>query len=285
MTDKAKDQSSWRVRMSGWGDRLRLRSRSALPTTSTSPSLRSVDSRPPRVSVTNLATPLFAPSASNSSPLTHSIATSASPAPSASNYSPVSLTPAILVAPDSYFSPVTHRTASPLPSTPNIISAISTPAICLTPASNFSPVTHATASPASSTSNISSAASIPGVTHSAPVPDPTGDPASTHESNTADTQTLWQKALECIPSEDKEGVDLQGHGLLHHLIETTKAKKQQIEDKKWVYRNKRGEKVSYADRFLTLINKYSVIVDISIQHDPHVVALVWAGFRFLLQVV
>lgn len=111
------------------------------------------------------------------------------------------------------------------------------------------------------------------------------EPASTHQSNTAGTQTIWQKALECIPSEDKEGVDLQGHSLLHTLIETTKAKKQEIEDKKWVYRNKRGEKVSYADRFLTLINKYSVIVDIAIQHDPHVVALVWAGFRFLLQVV
>lgn len=80
-------------------------------------------------------------------------------------------------------------------------------------------------------------------------------------------------------------MDLQAHSLLHNLIQTTKEKKLEIEAKRWVYRNRRGEMVSYAERFLTLLNKYSVIVDIAIQHDPHVVALVWAGFRFLLQVV
>lgn len=80
------------------------------------------------------------------------------------------------------------------------------------------------------------------------------------------------------------GVDLNAGSLLHNLIDTTKTKKLEIEKKKWVYKNKDGEEVAYADRFLTLLNKYVGIVDIAIQHDPHVVALVWSGFRFLLQV-
>lgn len=73
-------------------------------------------------------------------------------------------------------------------------------------------------------------------------------------------------------------------GLLHNLIQATKEKKLEIEAKQWVYQNKNGETVSYTQRFLTLLNKYVGIVDIAIQHDPHVVAVVWSDFRFLLQV-
>lgn len=97
-------------------------------------------------------------------------------------------------------------------------------------------------------------------------------------------QTLWQQALGKISPEDKIGIDFTTGGLLHNLIQATQEKKQEIEAKRWVYRNCHGETVSYADKFLTLLNKYAGIVDIAIQHDPHVVALVWSGFRFLLQV-
>lgn len=97
-------------------------------------------------------------------------------------------------------------------------------------------------------------------------------------------QTLWQKALDRIPQEDKIGLDLNPGDLLRNLIDATQETKREIESKQWVYQNKDGETVSYAERFLTLLNKYVGIVDIAIQHDPHVVALVWSGFRFLLQV-
>lgn len=97
-------------------------------------------------------------------------------------------------------------------------------------------------------------------------------------------QTLWQKALEKIAVEDKLGVDLSAGSLLRNLIDSTKERKLEIEKKQWVYKNKDGEMVAYADKFLTLLNKYAQIGDIAIQHDPHVVALVWSGFRFLLQV-
>lgn len=95
---------------------------------------------------------------------------------------------------------------------------------------------------------------------------------------------MWQKALDKIPASDKEGVDFQAGSLLHNLINLTKEKKVEIEAKRWVYQNNNGEPVFYVDTFLTLLNKYAGIVDIAIQHDPHVIALVWSSFRFLLQV-
>lgn len=104
------------------------------------------------------------------------------------------------------------------------------------------------------------------------------------ERDFPESQTLWQQALDKIPSEDKIGIDFTTGGLLHNLIQATEEKKLEIEAKRWVYQNSRGESVSYADKFLTVLNKYAKIVDIAIQHDPHVVSLVWAGFRFLLQV-
>lgn len=110
------------------------------------------------------------------------------------------------------------------------------------------------------------------------------EPGVHAKSNPPLSQTLWQKALDSIPAEDKVGVDFQTGGLLHNLIHTTEEKKQEIEANRWVYRDSNGDTVSYADRFLTLLNKYAGMVDIAIQHDPHVVALVWSGFRFLLQV-
>lgn len=100
--------------------------------------------------------------------------------------------------------------------------------------------------------------------------------------------TLWEQALSRLQPQDTAGVDLNADTLpgqlLRNLINATEEKKGEIEKKKWVYLNSRGEKISYADTFLTVLNKYAAIVDIAIQHDPHVVALLWSGFRLLLQV-
>lgn len=102
------------------------------------------------------------------------------------------------------------------------------------------------------------------------------------------TLTLWEQALCRLRPEDTEGVDFQVDDkprvLLGNLIHETEQKKKEIEAQRWVYHNKSGEEVSYADTFLTQLNKYVRIVDIAIGHDPHVVALVWSGFRLLLQV-
>lgn len=215
----------------------------------------------PPVSATNLTTPLFAAStsASNSS--------HATPTPVLSSPGATTPTPAVALT-----APVRERSPAPrLGPVDSRLPRVSATNLT-TPAFAASASSISLAAPTLVVSAVSS--TTPAVTPTAPVPDPIED-----------NQTLWQKALESIPAEDKVGVDLQAQSLLHNLIQTTNEKKQEIEAKKWVYRNKRGEVVPYVDRFLTLLNKYSVIVDIAIQHDPHVVALVWAGFRFLLQVV
>lgn len=48
--------------------------------------------------------------------------------------------------------------------------------------------------------------------------------------------------------------------------------------------NTAGQKVFYFESLIEQLNKYALIGDISIQHNPDIVALAWSGFRFLLQV-
>lgn len=100
--------------------------------------------------------------------------------------------------------------------------------------------------------------------------------------------SLWEEALSRLDPDDRQGMDLQAtiepSQVLHTLIRETEQKKAEMEAKQWVYLDKRGDRVSYAERFLTVLNKFVGIVDIAITHNPHVTALVWAGFRFLLQV-
>lgn len=146
-------------------------------------------------------------------------------------------------------------TADPGPSPAPTISPAITPNLSLVPAPNITPVVNLPSGPS------------PGC-----------------QSNASANLTLWQEALAKIPEEDKVGVDPDTGSLLHNLINATQKKKEEMQAKQWVYKNEHGETVAYADRFLTLLNKYTRIVDIAIQHDPHVVALAWAEFRFLLQV-
>lgn len=100
--------------------------------------------------------------------------------------------------------------------------------------------------------------------------------------------TLWEQALRRLRPEDTAGVDFDANGkppvILQDLIRATQQKKTEIDAKRWVYHNSSGEEVSYADNFLTRLNKYVAIADTVMQHNAQVVAVVWAGFRILLQV-
>lgn len=40
----------------------------------------------------------------------------------------------------------------------------------------------------------------------------------------------------------------------------------------------------YVARILTVLDKFAIVGDTMVQHDPSIVALAWGGFRFLLQV-
>lgn len=169
------------------------------------------------------------------------------------------------------------RPPSPVPPVTLPGTATPTPTPDLAPPPDVTSVVEPTSGP-TPTPNL---ATTPDVTS---VVEPTSEPTPEHQPVASANQTLWQEALEKIAVEDKLGVDLNAGSLLRNLIDSTKERKLEIEKKQWVYKNKDGETVVYADRFLTLLNKYAGIVDIAIQHDPHVVALVWSGFRFLLQV-
>lgn len=113
-------------------------------------------------------------------------------------------------------------------------------------------------------------------------------PPPTPGSPTTEPPSLWEQALSRLHPDDIKGVDFRATNtpgqLLHNLIEATNVEKTAIEAKQWVYLDSRGERVSYADKFLTVLNKYVVTVNIAISHNPHVTALVWAGFHLLLQV-
>jgi hypothetical protein len=98
---------------------------------------------------------------------------------------------------------------------------------------------------------------------------------------------LWEKALAELLPEDLEGIEVEGGSrinLLEKLVEATEKKKEELDEMRWSYKNKEGEKVYFADHLLRRLNKYASIGDIAIQHDPQVVALAWAGFRFILNV-
>lgn len=247
-----------------WRDRFRSTSRPPSPSTS----INSVASEPPPGYVANLSASPFVPVTSTPAPdpvLIHRLTPTHYPTipQSSPPFSPVTATPAPDPVPVHCLTPAPYLTAEP-------------PSVLLRRCS-ASAVTPLTAIPAPTP--------VPAAVHPLiPARGLTPEPTPGSKTDSSRDQTLWQKALDSIPSEDKVGVDFQTASLLHNLISATKEKKQEIEAKKWVYRNSHGETVSYADRFLTLLNKYVGIVDIAIQHDPHVVALVWSGFRFLLQV-
>jgi hypothetical protein len=98
--------------------------------------------------------------------------------------------------------------------------------------------------------------------------------------------SLWERALAKLQPEDLEGIRVGDSKiqLLEKLIEATEKKKEELDKTRWSYTNKDGEKVYITDSLLRQLNRYATIGDIAIQHDPQVVALVWAGFRFILNV-
>lgn len=98
---------------------------------------------------------------------------------------------------------------------------------------------------------------------------------------------LWQVAREKLPKERRERVfkdESCDQNLVQALINRVERKKDDIDDKRWYYEKEDGSKVFYMESALEQLQKYAGIGDIAIQHNPDVVALAWAGFRFLLNV-
>lgn len=103
-------------------------------------------------------------------------------------------------------------------------------------------------------------------------------------------QSPWELAIKQLKPDDRKAFDpddTDKNNTLIGVIEVTNVVRDQCDDKKWKYTKSDGEEVvlrDIVDGLLKRLNKYAVIGDIAIQHNPSVVALAWAGFRFLLQV-
>jgi hypothetical protein len=68
------------------------------------------------------------------------------------------------------------------------------------------------------------------------------------------------------------------------LLNDVKILKKKVDSNRFSYKNDKGEDVFIVDKIFGQLNKYAAIGDIALQHHPGVVALVWAGFRLLLNV-
>lgn len=104
---------------------------------------------------------------------------------------------------------------------------------------------------------------------------------------TAGRASLWDNARAQLPEKIQEGlgsVDQCDINLVKSLIETIQEQKEACDEKRWSYVNTAGQKVFYLETLIEQLNKYALIGDIAIQHNPDIVALAWSGFRFLLQV-
>ncbi|KAI5836997.1 hypothetical protein DFP73DRAFT_601596 [Morchella snyderi] len=98
--------------------------------------------------------------------------------------------------------------------------------------------------------------------------------------------TLWEQALKKVPQESiiyPGGRAVPVGGLAQNLIDEVERKKLGCDSKRWFY-NKNDNKVFIVETLLVQLNKYATIGDVMIQHNPDIVALVWGGFRGLLQV-
>lgn len=86
------------------------------------------------------------------------------------------------------------------------------------------------------------------------------------------------------PRNGRSGDEIFPKGsLVKNIINDLTERKEQCDDKRW-FIIKDDRKVFIVDNLLIQLNKYAAIGDIALQHNPDVVALVWAGFRGLLQV-
>ncbi|KAI5839403.1 hypothetical protein DFP73DRAFT_211540 [Morchella snyderi] len=111
--------------------------------------------------------------------------------------------------------------------------------------------------------------------------------SESHEAQTKKASPLWEEAFRKMreQNEGRQGDDeMPPKGsLVDNIIKDLKERKEQCDDKRW-FIIKDDRKVFIVDTLLLQLDKYAAIGDIALQHNPDIVALVWAGFRGLLQV-
>ncbi|KAF8417722.1 hypothetical protein EV426DRAFT_356957 [Tirmania nivea] len=72
---------------------------------------------------------------------------------------------------------------------------------------------------------------------------------------------------------------------IHATIEEIKKEQKSWQEKKVYYNDRHGKQVSVEERMRKIVRSVEScvkIVDVAIQHRPEILALVWAGVRFIL---
>jgi hypothetical protein len=111
------------------------------------------------------------------------------------------------------------------------------------------------------------------------------NPVLNHRS----TESLWEKAVETLSSEDKQNVNFERTDKLAILEDVLKAvdhKKQLCLEKRWKYKKGKKEFIirDQLEKMVVWVNKFKEVGDMVVQYDPAHAALPWAGIRFFLQV-
>ena len=101
---------------------------------------------------------------------------------------------------------------------------------------------------------------------------------------------IWQKALSTLDDDLKTILKFQSSGkrdILSAVLEAAAEKRQLCLDKRWRFKNPKGEQIILRDlmeKIIVWLEKFRDIGDIVVQYDPTHASLPWAGVRFLLQV-
>ncbi|KAF8472040.1 hypothetical protein BDZ91DRAFT_780824 [Kalaharituber pfeilii] len=100
-----------------------------------------------------------------------------------------------------------------------------------------------------------------------------------HKINASTSSSTPQSSGQNLPSNPTRD---QIEGEIRDLQTVHKESK----EKQWKYTNRHGERVAVVERIgpiLKCIESYSNIVDVAIQHNPKITALVWASVRAILR--
>ncbi|KAI9771411.1 MAG: hypothetical protein M1839_002801 [Geoglossum umbratile] len=115
-------------------------------------------------------------------------------------------------------------------------------------------------------------------------------PAPKAMSTIGYTQNLWDKAVETLSDNEKQQINLSQQDkltILHEVLVAVEEKKKLCLEKRWKYKNRKGETVILRhvfDKVTEWIDKFKQIGDVAVQYDPAHAALPWAAVRLVLQI-
>lgn len=101
---------------------------------------------------------------------------------------------------------------------------------------------------------------------------------------------IWAYVAEALPPSGQLPIDLNDPTIsnsVEDVLQYAKLMRERCDEKRWRYRNKKGEEVILRDVFakiVTWVDKFKQVGDTIVQYDPVHAALPWAAVRFVLQI-